>query len=61
MTGMNRLSPWIVRRPRACAATLSAARFPGAFDDAARAVSDDLQLFLTAFLGGLVFFGTYLA
>lgn len=70
MTGMNRLSPWIVRRlgedrlpsrhgvpAMAGAATLPA----GAFDAAAApAWLDDLRLFFTGWAGGLVFFGTLL-
>ena len=58
---MNRLSPLIARRPRAfaLAAGLPAPRA----DSPALAASgpDDLRLFLTSFLAGLVFFGTYLA
>ena len=60
---MNRLSPWIVRRPRATAvaAAYAVARSAGEIIDAAPSIGDDLRLFGTAFLGGLVFFGTYLA
>ena len=60
---MNRLSPLIVRRPRA--ALLAAA--PAAprvefrpFGEPPPAASE-WRLFATSFLAGLVFFGTYLA
>jgi hypothetical protein len=55
---VNRLSPLIVRRPSARAATLGAypARpFGGAEADG---WVDDLRLFATGWVGGLVFFGT---
>ncbi|HYJ29041.1 MAG TPA: hypothetical protein VEW25_01710 [Allosphingosinicella sp.] len=57
---MNRLAPLVVRRPRtlAMAAAMPVARMPAA---AAPAVSDDLRLFASSYLAGLVFFGTYLA
>ena len=59
MTGMNRLSPLIVRRvgPMAAALTLPphepsyAAAEPGGW-------LDDLRLFATGWVGGLIFFGT---
>ena len=60
MTGMNRLSPLIVRRVGPVAA---AVRYdpPPPFEglDASRWL-DDLKLFATGWLGGLVFFGTFL-
>jgi hypothetical protein len=56
---MNRLAPLIVRRPRP-AATNGASYAPAAVA-AEPAPSDDVRLFLTNFLGGLAFFGTYLA
>ena len=58
MAAMNRLSPLIIRRtgPRAAAMALEAAE-PFAGADAA-AWLDDLRLFATGWIGGLVFFGT---
>ncbi|HEX8191690.1 MAG TPA: hypothetical protein VF552_02215 [Allosphingosinicella sp.] len=59
---MNRLSPLIVRRPRIAAhAAAAAPAFAAASVEAAPALSDDVRLFATNFLGGLAFFGTYLA
>ena len=60
MTGMNRLSPLIVRRvgPRAAAVPLPR-REPVAIAQAA-AWLDDLRLFATGWVGGLIFFGTLL-
>lgn len=58
MTGMSRLSPLIVRRVGPWAAALpreEAEPFAGA--DAAGWL-EDLKLFATGWLGGLVFFGT---
>ena len=58
MAAVNRLSPLIVRRtgPRAAALPVDPAEpFIGA--DAA-AWLDDLKLFATGWIGGLVFFGT---
>ena len=59
---MNRMSPLIVRRPRqvAYAAAAAPASAPVAAE-AASGISDDVRLFATNFLGGLAFFGTYLA
>ena len=63
---MNRLSPLIVRRvgPAAAAAAVPAPQaeeFATPFEILSAAAPDDLKLFATGFLGGLVFFGTYLA
>ena len=56
---MNRLAPLIDRvPPRSGRARAWAV---GAAAGAADVVSSDLRLFVTAFLGGLVFFGTLLA
>jgi hypothetical protein len=65
MTGMNRLSPWIVRnqrpdylRPRSMAAVMALPR-PGPLGEADAATwLDDLRLFATVWIGGLIFFGT---
>jgi hypothetical protein len=55
---MNRLSP-LVARPQARSGR---ARYPWIDSPPEAAPSlDDLRLFTTAFLGGLVFFGTFLA
>jgi hypothetical protein len=56
---MNRLVPLIARAP----ARSGPARFAAidAFADFARPSNEDLRLFLTAFVGGLIFFGTLLA
>ena len=61
MTGMNRLSPLIVRRvgPRAATAPLPQPH-PFAGGDAARWLQD-LKLFATGWIGGLIFFGTLLS
>jgi len=58
IAAVNRLSPLIVRRtgPRAAALPFAAVEpFQGA-DAAARL--DDLKLFATGWIGGLIFFGT---
>jgi hypothetical protein len=63
MTGMNRLSPWIVRRPRPSLAIAVAAPAPlPAFADDAPLAQwlDDLRLFATGWVGGLIFFSTLL-
>jgi hypothetical protein len=57
---MNRLSPLVSRRPRTAAAAYAGSRAAPA-PQAAPAVSEDLRMFATTFLGGLAFFGTYLA
>jgi hypothetical protein len=60
---MNRLAPLIVRRSAllagAASPRIAAARQPDTVS--APTGSDDLRMFATSFLGGLVFFGTYLA
>lgn len=63
MTGMNRLSPWIVRRPRPGLATAYAA--PASASAVANDMPiaewlDDLRLFMTGWIGGLIFFSTLL-
>ena len=68
MAVMNRLSPWIVRRVppppqapgRAAAAVIPLPR-PGSFAGAETAQwLEDLRLFATGWIGGLIFFGTLL-
>jgi len=58
IAAVNRLSPLIVRRtgPRAAALPFADAG-PFAGTDAAARL-DDLKLFATGWIGGLVFFGT---
>ena len=61
MTGMNRLSRWIVRRPGPpIAGAAMALRMAAPFALAAGPPPwlDDLRLFLTGWVGGLIFFGT---
>ena len=53
---MNRLSPLIARQVRHAGKPY--AEWQQA--DARKSSMDDVQLFLTAWLGGLVFFGTFL-
>jgi len=57
---MNRLSPLIVRRVGPSAPP---ARFEWALGTGEQrsALLDDVRLFATGWLGGLVFFGTFLA
>jgi hypothetical protein len=55
---MNRLSPLIVRQVRHPGKPF--ARWDNAADEPAASGMDDVQLFLTGWLGGLVFFGTFL-
>ena len=61
MAMMNRLSPLIVRRvgPMALAAPVSAPE-PFFGDSGPAAWLEDLKLFATAWVGGLIFFGTFL-
>jgi hypothetical protein len=59
---MNRMSPLIARRPRAAAyAAPAPVAAPAEIEADPPAFSDDVRLFATNFLGGLAFFGTYLA
>lgn len=60
MAAMSRLAPLIVRRvgPRAAALAEDEGE-PFAGTDAARWLAD-LKLFATGWVGGLVFFGTFL-
>lgn len=55
---MNRLSPLIARQIRHPGKPVAQWGEPGSEPKPAR--MDDLQLFLTGWLGGLVFFGTFL-
>ena len=55
---MHRLSPLIVRQVRNPGRPF--ADWPGLVEAPKSKLSDDVQLFLTAWLGGLVFFGTFL-
>jgi len=56
---MNRLSPLVARRARTLAPSLT---FEPLADQipTSRAL-DDLKMFAVAWLGGLIFFGTYLS
>jgi hypothetical protein len=58
MAIVNRLSPLIVRRPGPRAAVLTV--YPPRPFDGAQVAGwlDDLRLFATGWVGGLVFFGT---
>jgi hypothetical protein len=63
---MNRLSPWIARRsphfvPSFAFARRAARPAQAALAAAPILASDDLELFATTFLGGLVFFSTMIA
>lgn len=61
MAGMSRLTPLINRRAGPKAAALPA-RNPEPFTEAQMAEwMADLRLFVTAWLGGVVFFGTLLS
>ena len=57
---MNRLSPLIVRRTGAVAPPFPSDWSLGTEEEQAQLL-DDLKLFATGWLGGLVFFGTFLA
>ena len=59
MAGMNRLSPLIARRTGPWGPEL--AFVPPSADDPVPAWLNDLRLFATAWLGGVVFFGTLLS
>lgn len=63
---MNRLSPWIARRsygyvPSFVRAVGARPAQAAAFAAPLVAAGDDVQLFATTFLGGLVFFSTLFA
>ena len=59
---MNRLSPKIVRRaPSAFQAAGSPSFRQLQATEAPSATSGDLRLFAMSFIGGLAFFGTYIA
>jgi hypothetical protein len=55
---MNRLSPLIVRQVRHAGRPFAQWQQPAEEPKSKR--MDDVQLFLTGWLGGLIFFGTYL-
>jgi hypothetical protein len=64
MHGMSRLAPLISRRdsaPRAVAMALPATRREPMSEAEAAAWLADLRLFVTAWLGGVVFIGTLLS
>ena len=63
MAGMSRLVPLVARRPgRKAVAMALPARQAQPFTDAqAAAWMADLRLFVTSWLGGVVFFGTLLS
>ena len=56
---MNRLAPLIVRQQRTPGRPFAEWQAPAAEEPQSSAMSD-LQLFLTSFAGGLVFFGTFI-
>lgn len=58
---MNRLSPLIVRRVGPMAAVLPWPVAEWTFEAPSAEWLDDLRLFATGWLGGLVVFGTFLA
>lgn len=60
ITGMNRLSPMIVRRAGPRAAAVPLRRPEPVTIETAAAWLDDLKLFATGWVGGLIFFGTLL-
>jgi hypothetical protein len=57
---MNRLSPLIVRRVGPSARTLPF-DWPLVTPEQQSLILDDLKMLATAWLGGLIFFGTFLA
>ncbi len=57
---MNRLSPLIVRRVGPSARALSF-DWPLVTAEQQSQILDDIKMLATAWLGGLIFFGTYLA
>ena len=59
---MNRLSPKIVRRAPSAFQVAGAPSYrPAQAIEAPSATSGDLRMFATSFIGGLAFFGTYIA
>jgi hypothetical protein len=62
MAAMSRLAPLIVRRPARPRAMAFAVAAPSLFVAAppSPAWLDDLRLFATGWIGGLIFFGTLL-
>ncbi|MFN3945057.1 MAG: hypothetical protein ACK4K7_09025 [Allosphingosinicella sp.] len=58
---MNRLSPLIVRRTGRFAPAEALPLPSGMSAQAAGSMAEDLKLFVTFWIGGLVFFGTFLA
>ena len=59
---MNRLAPLIVRRPRPVYAAITAAPMAVAVADSVSSESlDAVRLFVSSFLGGLIFFSTLFA
>lgn len=61
MTGMNRLSPLIVRRAGPYAAAISIVQPAPLAATEPAAWLDDVRLFATGWVGGLIFFGTLLS
>ena len=61
MQAMNRLSPLIKRRTGPWAAALPFERADPFTGTDAAAWLDDLKLFATGWIGGLIFFGTLLS
>ncbi len=62
MTGMNRLSPLIVRPPHPLATAAALPRRGACFGEpGAHGIADDAKLFFSTLCGGLVFFSTFLA
>jgi hypothetical protein len=57
---MNRLTPLIARRPETFAPGLQL-ELPHLTDEQHSELVEDLRLFATAWLGGLIFFGTLIA
>ena len=58
---MNRLAPLIVRSPRLLPRPPARLWAIAAAPEASPWLSDDIKLFLTGWIGGLIFFGTLLA
>lgn len=58
---MNRLSPLIVRRTGRAAAARIALPTPPLTPEQTSELNENLKRFASGWLGGLIFFGTYLA